>query len=231
MAESFKLPASSMEELLKIIQAYANEKEGAILSLDDIVKSTGIARTSISANNGFLVQIGLITEGNKKSTTETGRSLGRAYISKQDDEIERIWKEVVAENDFLNRMISAVRIRNGMDRSNFLNHIIYSSGQKDTKQNRTGAGAIIEIMKAVKILSETDGKLTIAETSETENIAKPTPIVTQPATTETTPNNLKVSLPTQTGNSITININIDCSVADLDSLAEKLNNLLNGLSR
>lgn len=231
MAESFKLPASSMEELLKIIQAYASEKEGAILSLDDIVKSTGIARTSISANNGFLVQIGLISEGNKKSTTDTGRSLGRAYISKIDDEIKRIWKEVVAENDFLNRMISAVRIRNGMDRSSFLNHIIYSSGQKDTKQNRTGAGAIIEIMKAVNILSETDGKLTIMETPEAEKIANSIQLVPQSATTETTPNNLKVSLPTQSGRSIVININIDCSVSDLDNLAEKINSLLSGLSQ
>lgn len=231
MAESFKLPASSMEELLKIIQAYASEKEGAILSLDDIVKSTGIARTSISANNGFLVQIGLISEGNKKSTTDTGRSLGRAYISKIDDEIKRIWKEVVAENDFLNRMISAVRIRNGMDRSSFLNHIIYSSGQKDTKQNRTGAGAIIEIMKAVNILSETDGKLTIMETPEAEKIANSIQLVPQSATTETTPNNLKVSLPTQSGSSIVININIDCSVSDLDNLAEKINSLLSGLSQ
>ena len=134
MAESFKLPASSFEEILKIIQAYANEKEGVSLSLDDISQSTGVPRTVVSANNGFFVQIGLITEGNKKSATDIGRSLGRAYISKIDDEIERIWKEVVAENDFLNRMISAVRIRNGMDRSSFLNHIIYSSGQKDTKR-------------------------------------------------------------------------------------------------
>lgn len=220
-----------MEELLKIIQAYASEKEGAILSLDDIVKSTGIARTSISANNGFLVQIGLISEGNKKSTTDIGRSLGRAYISKIDDEIKRIWKEVVAENDFLNRMISAVRIRNGMDRSSFLNHIIYSSGQKDTKQNRTGAGAIIEIMKAVNILSETDGKLTIMETPEAEKIANSIQLVPQSATTETTPNNLKVSLPTQSGSSIVININIDCSVSDLDNLAEKINSLLSGLSQ
>lgn len=79
-----------------------------------------------------MVQIGLITEGNKKSATDIGRSLGRAYISKIDYELERIWKEIIAENDFLNRMVSAVRIRNGMDRTNFLNHIIYSSGQKDT---------------------------------------------------------------------------------------------------
>ncbi len=42
MAESFKLPVVSLEELLKILQAYANEKEGVILSLDDIIQSTGM---------------------------------------------------------------------------------------------------------------------------------------------------------------------------------------------
>lgn len=47
MAESFKLPAASLEELAKIIQAYAYEKEGTILSLDDISQSTGMLRTSI----------------------------------------------------------------------------------------------------------------------------------------------------------------------------------------
>lgn len=75
MAETFKLPASSLEEIIKIIQAYANEKEGILLSLDDITQSTGIPRTVVSGNNGFLVQIGLITEGNKKSATDIGLSL------------------------------------------------------------------------------------------------------------------------------------------------------------
>lgn len=53
MAETFKLPASSLEEIIKIIQAYANEKEGILLSLDDITQSTGIPRTVVSGNNGF----------------------------------------------------------------------------------------------------------------------------------------------------------------------------------
>ena len=110
------------------------------------------------------MQIGLITEGNKKAASDIGRKLGRAYISKITDEIELIWKEIIAKNDFLTRMISAVRIRNGMDKISFLNHIIYSSGQKDTRQNRTGAGAIIEIFKAMNILNEVDGKLTVVET-------------------------------------------------------------------
>lgn len=112
-----------------------------------------------------MVQVGLITEGNKKAATETGRALGRAYTSKITDEVDRIWKEIIAEVDFLNRMLSAVRIRNGMDRSSFINHIIYSSGLKDTKESRAGAGALIEIFKSVGVLLEVDGKLTVPDDS------------------------------------------------------------------
>ncbi|MEI3515274.1 MAG: hypothetical protein V8Q37_06500 [Angelakisella sp.] len=108
MAETFKLPCSSYEELIKLFQAYANTKEGTALSLDEITQATGVPRTIVSKNNGFMVQVGLITEGNKKAATETGRALGRAYTSKITDEVERIWKEIIAEVDFLNRMLSAV---------------------------------------------------------------------------------------------------------------------------
>lgn len=97
MAETFKLPCSSYEELIKLFQAYANTKEGTALSLDEITQATGVPRTIVSKNNGFMVQVGLITEGNKKAATETGRALGRAYTSKITDEVERIWKEIIAE--------------------------------------------------------------------------------------------------------------------------------------
>lgn len=229
MAETFKLPASSLEEIIKIIQAYANEKEGILLSLDDITQSTGIPRTVVSGNNGFLVQIGLITEGNKKSATDIGRSLGRAYISKIDYELERIWKEIIAENDFLNRMVSAVRIRNGMDRTNFLNHIIYSSGQKDTTKNRTGANAVIEILKSVNVINEVDGKLTVTEIMEAEESEQ---IVTDETidTSQTTRLNPHPVTNIQTEQSITINININCSVSEMDELTDKIQKLIKGLS-
>ena len=170
MAETFKLPNSSLEEVIKLIKAYSGQKEGVALSLDDVSQATGIPRTVVSGNNGFLVQIGIITDGNKKAATEVGRALGRAYISKIDYEVERIWKELIAENDFLNRMVSAVRIRNGMDRTSFINHIVYSSGQKDTKQNRTGANAIVEILKSISMLIDEDGKLSVYEGSIPEEI-------------------------------------------------------------
>lgn len=230
MADIFKLPASSYEELVKLIQAYASEKEGVLLSLDDISHSTGIDRTRVSANNGFFVQIGLITEGVKKTSTENGRSLGRAYASRIDYEINRIWREVITENDFLNRMVSAVRIRNGMDRANFLSHIIYSSGQKESKQSRTGAGAIIEIFKIAEILSETDGKLTVNELP----LEQPTSPVVMLQPQEASPvvdsphSCNAYAITSQAG--VVININITCTPNDIGDLGEKLKNLLQQIS-
>lgn len=227
MAETFKLPCSSYEELVKLFQAYANAKEGTALSLDEVSQATGIPRTIVSKNNGFMVQVGLITEGNKKAATETGRTLGRAYTSKIIDEIERVWKEIISEVDFLSRMLSAVRIRNGMDRSNFINHIIYSSGLKDTKESRAGAGALIEIFKSVRALSEVDGKLTVIdEPTPIQMSNAPNDMPTEQKTTESVGQQTLHSTMMSTGNVVNININISCTPEDIDELGEKISQLL-----
>lgn len=228
MAETFKLPNSSFEEIIKLIKAYSDEKEGVALSLDEVSQATGVPRTVVSGNNGFLVQIGIITDGNKKAATEVGRTLGRAYTSKIDYEVERIWKELVTENDFLNRMVSAVRIRNGMDRTSFINHIVYSSGQKDTKQNRTGAGAIVEILKSVSILSDVDGKLSVYESSIQEENGNKSNL--QAIKQEEKKEAVQQSVSTLNGN-VQINININCNVDEVDTLSEKLSKLLISLKK
>ena len=178
-----------------------------------------------------MVQVGLITEGNKKAATETGRALGRAYTSKITDEVERIWKEIIAEVDFLNRMLSAVRIRNGMDRSSFINHIIYSSGLKDAKESRAGAGALIEIFKSVGVLSEVDGKLSVLDEPSSARVS----VASNTISAEQTHSEpvAQQALPVATisaKNSIVINININCTPADIDGLGGKISQLLYELS-
>lgn len=229
MAETFKLPVSSYEELLKLFQAYANVKDGTAVSLDQISQATGVSRTIVSKNNGFLVQVGVInSEGNKKSTTDIGRSLGRAYTSKIHDEVERIWKEIISEVDFLSRMVSAVRIRSGMDRANFVNHIIYSSGLKDSKESRTGAGAVIDIFKSVGILNESDGKLTVID--EVPSLQNGDAIQPEISTQTTETAHVVPKSIVTTASGISINININCTVDDLDSLGEKIKKLVEQIS-
>ena len=229
MSEMFKLPASSYEELIKIIQAYANPKEGTALSLDDICQTTGMSRSRVSKNNGFMVQVGLVTEGNKKAATDVGRSLGRAYTSKINDEIVRIWKEIVADVDFLNRMVAAVRIRNGMDRSNFINHIIYSSGMKDSKESRCGAGAIIEILKSVGILSEVEGKINV---NDEESLLTNSGIETKPVgiSDDYSVDEKEKTFIIPQNNGIVINININCTAEDIDTLGDKIKKMLQQIS-
>jgi len=227
MAELFKLPSSSYEEVVKIIMAYSGTKEGTVQTLDDIAQSTKIDRTIVSANNGFLVQMGIITEGNKKGTTDVGRLLGRAYTSKIEDEVERIWHDLISDNDFLNRMTSAVRIRGGMDKTEYINHIIYSSGQNANSRTRAGAGAIIEVLKVSGLLIETDGKLVICEKPDKKEI------IEAPKTAFTThANTPDATRITNNAGAVAININIDiaCSAENIDGLAEKIKQFIKDMS-
>ena len=79
MADNFKLPGSSYEEIIKIIKAYSSGKEGQAQPLDAIAQASGIDRTIVSRNNGFLLQMQLLMEGAKKTPTSECFSLGRAY--------------------------------------------------------------------------------------------------------------------------------------------------------
>lgn len=82
MAETFKLPCSSYEELIKLFQAYANTKEGTALSLDEIfihdtntlieIKST----LSFSKKSTFPT---VYSERAVKQLTEISRLLDEGY--------------------------------------------------------------------------------------------------------------------------------------------------------
>lgn len=160
MGIQFKLPVSSYEELTKIIRAYGLGKEGVPLSLDDLVKTSGMGKTVISKNNGFLVQIGLITDGSKKAPTELCNKLASAYEVNLNEEIVSIWRGVIDHDDFMSKIISVIRIKKKMTRSDYINHIIYSSGCPNNATYRAGAGAIIEILKSVGAVGEKDGEIT-----------------------------------------------------------------------
>lgn len=165
MSEVFKLPGSSYEELIKIIRAYsAASKNGSPVSLAELAQSTGMDKTIISRNNAFLMQIKLVSEGNKKIPTELCVKLGRAYQLNMEDEIQDNWSSIVSQEDFLTRMISVVEIRGEMAKSDLVNHIVYSSSNNGSNNARAGAAAIIEILKITQKIVEHDGKIKVGNT-------------------------------------------------------------------
>ncbi len=234
MAEIFKLPGSSYEEVVKIIKAYGMGKVGVPVSLDEIAQTISMDKTIVSRNNGFLVQMQLISEGNKKSPTDLGLELGRAYNFKKNDIVEKIWRDIIEHSEFLIRMISAIKIREGMEKGNFVNHIIYSSGNNNSNNARTGANTIIEIYKAAGLVDEVDGKIIACDESKIENeevmMLTPHENSTLPQTYES---KTVVSSTPMNASSTIINININISVEgeQLNELPDKLKAVLDAINR
>lgn len=227
MAENFKLPGSSYDEFIKIILAYASGRPGQAMSLDVVAQCASMDRTIVSRNNGFLVQCGLVSEGNQKAATELGIKLGRAYQLKMDAEIARIWRELIENDDFLTRMLSAIRIRKTMEKTAFINHIVYSSGASAGKNAKTGAATLVELMKVAGFVSEQDGQIIIID----DNSSSLEIVESKDGEGNQTDVQVKevISHSVYSKGAVNINININVSADELDTLPEKLKELIESL--
>jgi hypothetical protein len=229
--EKFKLPRSSYEELTKIIKAYTHFEKPA--SLDDISKLTGVHPTVISANAGFLTNLGIIESGAKKTNTEIGKTLGRALEHEMPDEIRMCWRNIVANCDFLDKLLSSIKIRNGMDESTLESHIAYSAGQPKRADMMTGARTIIDILRAAELVIAEDGKYVVnSKIPEQKNYTQCIPCENV-ATKDIVPLNQKIIEKIGYGNNTVINLNIsfniDCKPDDLENIGKKLKSIINDI--
>ena len=170
MADEFNLPGSSFEELQKIIKGYSSSSDN--VSLESLAKLIGLGKTTISRSNKFLSEIGLISGGIRKSSTELGKNLGRALEHQQEGDSKRYWFQAVQTNESIAGLATTVRIQNGMTQDEFSEHVLYVSGQNNNSRNRTGARCIVDIFIAAGLLEEHEGKLNIATPQESIKMDK-----------------------------------------------------------
>jgi hypothetical protein len=234
MAEEFKLPGSSYEEVSKIIQGYAQFSQP--VELDEIAHVTKMHRTAISKNNKFLSSLGIIEGGALKNITPVGKRLGHALLYNQREEVISSWKEIIQGNEFFSKMLSAIRIRKTMDTASFQGHIAYSAGQPKNKATMAGAKAIIDILQDAELLTERDGQLTANDTEykESRHIEEEasqylsTPLNIK--NNNTSNDNLTISVNDRRNISVNIEIRIDVKPNEMDNLGEKINKLLDEIS-
>jgi hypothetical protein len=227
MAErEFRLPGSPYEELVNIIVAYGTRDEAA--RPGDVSKLDSVHQSSVSRNNGFLTEIGVLQGETKKLITRRGRSLALALARKDKKEIRRNWREIVATNEFLQNVVAAVKLREGMLYPTVQAYVAHAAGQPRNKPVMTGAGAIVEILKIAGLLREEAGELVATfdgELDVVEDIA-----MEELSTEEETEPLLSATVETSEDPAVKIHLHVQCTADDLEDLAPRLRALLRGLS-
>lgn len=227
--DGFKLPGSSYSELVKIARAYAYTPDDAVPK--DVADRAGMDPTQVSRNNGFFVSIGVLAGGKKKSLTPAGRELAKALDFEMPDQVESAWHTLVYDSEFLKKIVSAVRIRGGMDLSALRNHVAFTAGQQKTPRTLTGAGSVIDVLKAAGLLKEDGGKVFPTDKAGLPS-AEPTgaPTISQ-AKQETLAGTTAIRTPTSPGGAVlSIQVRIDCRPEELEGLGPQLRALLRSLS-
>ena len=223
MAENeFRLPGSTYEGLVSIIVAYGTRDEAA--GPGDVSKLNAVHQSSVSRTNAFLAAIGILRGEREKIVTRQGRDLALALERRDRTEIRRNWREILSKNEFLQNVVAAVKLREGMLHSTVQAYIAHAAGQPRNKPVMTGAGAIIEILKVADLLREHDGEIvaTVDEEFE-EKTSVPSPDMPDPS-------EITVSTDVNGSPPLNIHLHVQCTPDEIEDLAPRLKTLIRELS-
>ena len=157
--------------------------------------------------------------------TQAGQKLSHALeYPNMPDEIRKSWRRIVEEDEFFKKLLTSVRIRNGMDSQTLEAHIAYSAGQPKKSRFMTGARTVIDILKVAELIVELDGKYIPKDPIEameaegdtsTQNVTfrKPQSIPHRPPLYSK-----DFPVEAQQGVQINIQININCTPDDVPGL-------------
>jgi hypothetical protein len=151
------------------------------------------------------------------------------------EEISTHWRAIVSANDFMQKLVSAVKIRKGMEQSNLEAHVAYSAGQPKKPTVMTGAGSVVEILKVAGLVKEDEGKLVVtSEASEPRGhlieLAGTTRRDQTPPVSQQRKNTTILSGLSDAKLGLTIQIQVQCSIDEVESLGPKLRSLIKELS-
>lgn len=221
----FRLPGSPYEELVNIIVAYGTRDEAS--GPGDVSKLNYVHQSSFSRNNAFLVSIDVLRGDKERVITEQGRKLALALSRKNRREIRKAWLKIVSTDEFLQNVVSAVKLREGIDRTSLQGYIAHAARQPRNNPVMTGAGAIIDILRAAGLLRETDGVLSATFGDDGEGVEEP---VAEPARNESSEARISTSIDSVGGPQVNIHLHVRCSVEEIEDLTPRLKALIRELS-
>jgi len=233
MAErEFRLPGSPYEELVNIIVAYGTREDAA--RSGDVGKLDSVHQSSVSRNNAFLVEIGVLQGDSRKMVTRRGRELAAALARKDRAEIRTNWRAIVAASEFLQNVVSAVKLREGMLYPTVQAYIAHAAGQPRNKPVMNGAGAIVEILKSAGMLREEAGELVATFDERPQDVPQEngSPAETSEVGASVISATVGETVPADAGTrpAVSIHVQVRCTADEIEDLAPRLKALVRELS-
>jgi hypothetical protein len=175
-----------------------------------------------------LTEIGILQGESKKLITHRGRALALALARKDRVEIRRNWRAIVATNEFLQNVVAAVKLREGMLYPTVQAYIAHAAGQPRNKPVMAGAGAIVEILKSAGLLREEAGELVATFNEDLE----PEDFVMEDGSLPEAGEVAEPTVSVEAGEdpAVKIHLHIQCTADEIDDLAPRLKALLRELS-
>jgi hypothetical protein len=170
--------------------------------------------------------------GGKKRATDVDRDLGRALEHNLSDRVQELWRDVVTQNEFMRQLISAVRIRHGMDTSSFLSHVGYSAGIARGGRTALGGRAVLAILVTAGVVQSADGKIVAVRTAEDDRSsggAKPNAGASDITDSEPVVMRRSKRNPPTGDFRIIIQVNVNVTAKELHGLGEALRRELEAL--
>ena len=235
MAErEFRLPGSHYEELVNIIVAYGTREDAA--RTGDVGKLDSVHQSSVSRNNAFLVEIGVLQGESRKMVTRRGRELAAALARKDRSEIRNNWRAIVAASEFLQNVVSAVKLREGMLYPTVQAYIAHAAGQPRNKPVMNGAGAIVEILKSAGMLREEAGELVATFDERPQDVQQEngSPAKTPESGPSVISATIADAVPAGTASgtrpAVSIHVQVRCTADEIEELAPRLKAFIRELS-
>lgn len=230
MAEKeFRLPGSPYEDLVNIIVAYGTRDDAT--RSGDVSKLDAVHQSSVSRNNAFLAEIGVLQGESKKLITRRGRALALALARKDQAEIRKNWRQIVATSEFLQNVVSAVKMREGMLYPTVQAYVAHAARQPRNNPVMTGASAIVEILKTAGMLREEAGEL--VATFDEDLAANGSAPENGSAADEVAASDAVFSTAAETGAgspTLNVHLHVRCTADEIEDLTPKLKTLLKELS-
>jgi hypothetical protein len=150
--EKFSLPISSYKEIVRLIIAYSRLRSP--LSLAEFAKVAGVNADTVTRNNPFLSDAGIITRTVKKITTAEGKDLGLALEHGVADATAAAWKKIADRTEIFHRFVDFVKNRGQVDGDALYAQICLITNSPKSARALTGAATIVNILLAAGVIQE-----------------------------------------------------------------------------